>query len=84
MNDITFYGATWCADCRRSKSYLDSKGVTYNFIDIDTVEGAADKVSEINNGYKTIPTLVFSDASILVEPSNKELEAKLAAMNLLP
>ena len=44
------YGASWCADCRRSKNLLDSKKINYEFIDIDTVPGAADKVSEINDG----------------------------------
>jgi len=78
MNQIVMYGASWCADCRRSKNLLDSKGTEYEFIDIDTVAGAADKVAEINDGRKSIPTIVFPDGGVLVEPSNDELSAYLA------
>jgi len=72
------YGASWCADCRRSKNYLDSKNISYEFIDIDTAPGAADKVAEINDGRKSIPTILFPDGGVLVEPSNEELAAYLA------
>ena len=72
-----FYGATWCADCHRSRKFLDEKNVEYPLIDIDKVPGAADEVAKINNGYKSIPTIVFSDGSVLVEPSNQELANKL-------
>lgn len=71
------YGASWCADCKRSRNYLDEHGISYDFIDIDSVAGAADKVAEINKGLKSIPTIIFSDGDILVEPSNAELAKKL-------
>lgn len=82
MQSITMYGASWCADCRRSKDLLGSKNVDYDFIDIDTVEGAADKVGEINNGYKRIPTIVFPSGKVLVEPSNVELSKVLEKENI--
>jgi len=72
-----FYGATWCADCHRSRKFLDENNVTYVSVDIDEVPGAADEVAKINNGFKSIPTIVFSDGSVLVEPSNQELANKL-------
>jgi mycoredoxin len=77
MNQIIMYGASWCADCRRSKNYLDSKNVEYEFIDIDTVPGAADKIAEINEGRKSIPTIIFPDGTVLVEPGNAELASHL-------
>lgn len=81
MENITIYGASWCPDCKRSKDFLDSKQIKYDYIDIDTVSGAADKVAEINNGLKRIPTIVFSDGSVLVEPSNRELENKITQLH---
>jgi glutaredoxin len=71
------YGAAWCADCKRSRDFLDSRQISYNYIDIDSVAGAAEEVSKINKGYKSIPTIVFSDGSVLVEPSNNQLAEKL-------
>jgi mycoredoxin len=78
MKQMILYGASWCADCRRSRNYLDSKNISYEYIDIDSVPGAADKVAEINNGLKSIPTILFPDGGVLVEPTNDELAAYLA------
>lgn len=74
MDTIMFYGATWCADCRRVKSFLDSKSIPYNFLNIDTDDAAAAQVEKINNGLKRIPILIFPEGRILVEPSTEDLE----------
>jgi len=76
---ITFYGATWCADCRRAKQYLDDRGIAYYYVNIDTEPGAAEKVVEINKGFQSIPTIVFPDGEILVEPSNEQLQKAIDA-----
>ena len=78
MSKIILYGADWCPDCKRSMSFLDSKNIKYKYIDIDKEPGASDKVAEINNGMKSIPTIIFEDGSVLVEPSNVELAKKIA------
>lgn len=77
LGQITMYGASWCADCKRSRDFLDSKKIPYDYIDIDTVSGAADKVAEINHGLRSIPTILFSDGEVLVEPTNLQLAQKL-------
>ncbi len=74
---LIFYGATWCPDCRRSKQFLDEKGIEYEYINIEEVPGAAEEVEKINKGYQSIPTIVFPDGQVLVEPSNAELEKAL-------
>lgn len=74
---ITIYGANWCPDCKRSKDYMDSHKIQYDYIDIETTPEAVSKVEQINNGLRRIPTIVFDDGSVLVEPSNKELADKL-------
>lgn len=79
---IQFYGANWCADCRRSKSYLDEHSVSYEYINIDEVKGAAEKVVAINKGLQSIPTIVFPNGKVLVEPSNAELASMLAENNI--
>jgi len=74
---IKFYGATWCPDCRRAKQYLDEHDVTYEYINIEEVPGAVEEVERINKGLQSIPTIVFPDGEILVEPSNDELKTAL-------
>ncbi|HET9946483.1 MAG TPA: glutaredoxin family protein [Patescibacteria group bacterium] len=76
---IKFYGATWCSDCRRSKAYLDEKEVAYDYINIDEVVGAAEEVKKINKGLQSIPTIVFPNGTVLVEPSNQQLQQVLDA-----
>lgn len=74
---ITVYGANWCSDCRRSKRLLDSKNINYQWIDVDNNEKALETVKSLNNGKRIIPTIVFPDGDILVEPTDSELSAKL-------
>lgn len=80
---ITLYSAEWCGDCRRSKRFLDSKNVAYNYIDVEADQSASDKVIEINGGFRSIPVIIFPDGTHLTEPSDKDLEAKLQALAIL-
>ncbi|NCV34323.1 MAG: NrdH-redoxin [Actinobacteria bacterium] len=83
MAEITMYGAEWCGDCRRSKRFLDSNSVSYNYIDVETDTSASDKVIEINGGMRSIPVIVFPDGTHLTEPSDNALKEKLEALKLL-
>ena len=75
--NIKFYGTNWCSDCKRSKKFLGEQRVHYDFIDIEEdMEGQA-FVRELQKGGLTIPTIVFDDGSVLIEPTNAELAAKL-------
>lgn len=73
------YSTQWCGDCRLARHVLDSKQVPYELIDIDSVPGAAELVQSINGGYRTVPTILFPDGRVLVEPTRRELEAAIAA-----
>lgn len=78
-NTITLYGAEWCGDCKRSMAYLHNHDIPFEYINIDEIEGAAEKVQEINHGLASIPTLLFPDGQILVEPTNQQLEKAIEA-----
>ena len=75
--NITVYGAPWCPDCRRSKQFLGEQRIPYLWVDIDEDEEGRNRVQALNDGKQIIPTIVFQDGSILVEPSNADLVAKL-------
>ena len=75
--NITVYGAPWCPDCTRAKQFLGEHRVLYNWIDIDRDEEARSYVQQVNDGKQIIPTIIFEDGSLLIEPSNAELAAKL-------
>ena len=77
MAEIQVYGAPWCPDCRSSKKFLGEHRVEYDWIDIDQDAEGLRFVEELQNGGRTIPTVIFSDGSHLLEPSNEELAVKL-------
>lgn len=77
LHTIVVYGTTWCPDCVRAKRVLDQHKVAYQWIDITADPDAAEYVSQVNRGLRSVPTIVFPDGSILVEPSNAELANKL-------
>jgi thioredoxin reductase (NADPH) len=74
---ITMYGTSWCSDCKRAKQFLGEQRVHYMFVDVDADAAGRAVVQSHNDGKDIIPTIVFDDGSVLVEPSNAELAAKL-------
>jgi len=74
---ILVYGTDWCFDCRRIRKILDSRQLKYTWINIDKDLEAAKKVESINHGNRSVPTIIFPDGSILVEPSDNEFRQNL-------
>jgi len=58
---VQLFGADWCPDCRRAKSFLRDNGINFDFIDIDKYDWATAKVEEINKGKRIIPTILIDD-----------------------
>ncbi len=71
---ILVYGAMWCPDTLRTISYFNQHNINFEFKDIDDNLENTKFVEETNNGLRIIPTIVFTDGTILTEPSNYELE----------
>ena len=74
---ITVYGTTWCSDCKRSKRFLGDQQVEYRWVDVEQNQDGRRFVEEHNDGKTIIPTIVFEDGSVMVEPSNAQLAQKL-------
>jgi len=76
-NGIVVYGTSWCGDCRRAKKLLERRGIEYAWVDVEEQKGVKEEMLRLNGGDSKVPTLLFPDGSVLVEPSNAELGAKL-------
>ena len=74
---IIVYATTWCPDCRRAKKFFDDHGINYEYVDIDNNREASAYVNQLNNGMRSVPTILFPDGSILVEPRDSQLAEKL-------
>jgi mycoredoxin len=81
MDNIKVYGTRWCGSVKRALRILDEHGAAYEMIDIDQDVEAETFVKTTNQGFRSVPTIVFPDESILVEPSSSELIEKLSTMN---
>jgi mycoredoxin len=75
--EIVFYATPWCGDCHRARRIFASRGVAYRYVDIDQDAGAGELVMRLNGGMRSVPTIIFPDGGVLVEPSSAELEARL-------
>lgn len=76
-DQIVMYGTNWCGDCKRAKQFFGEQRVPYDFVNIEDDPDGMAAVERINDGKHIIPTIVFGDGSLLVEPSNTDLAAKL-------
>ena len=74
---VTMFTTTWCGYCRVLKAALDREGIDYDEINIEKVDGAADFVMSVNDGNRTVPTVLFSDGSAATNPSLAEVKRRL-------
>ena len=74
---ITVYGVKWCPDCRQSRAVLDEESIPYVWIDIDENKLGEKFVLTTNRGNRSVPTIIFPDGSILVEPGSNQLRRSL-------
>ena len=77
-SQIRMYATPYCGDTRLARRVLDEMQIVYDFIDFRQDPAATRFVEEINNGFRSSPTLIFPDGSVLVEPSDRELRARVA------
>jgi thioredoxin reductase (NADPH) len=74
---IMIYSAVWCPDCKRAKQFFGEQRVAYTNVDIEQDKKALAFVEKVNEGMRIVPTIIFPDGEILVEPTNAQLAEKL-------
>ena len=75
---IVMYSVEWCPDCRRAKFFFKRKKIDVLEVDVNADKNAETFVKELNNGNRSVPTIILPDGSMLVEPSTEELEKKFS------
>jgi mycoredoxin len=76
---LTLYSTTWCGYCMRLKRMLDREGIAYAEVNVEEDPAAAEFVIRVNDGNRTVPTVVFPDGVALTNPSIDQVKAALAA-----
>ena len=73
---LVMYSAPWCPDCKRSKHLLDTHNIEYLNIDIGQDNEAFIFIEKLTRRVR-IPTMIFPDGTILIEPSDEALSRQL-------
>ena len=58
---VILYSSPWCGFCARARSLLDDKGIVYEEIDVEAVDGAREEMLA-RSGRRTVPQ-IFIGAS---------------------
>jgi len=72
------YAMEYCGDCKRAKAFFEENQIAYLEVGLEGNEEAVRFVAAVNNGNRSVPTIIFPDGSILVEPNQEELRAKFS------
>jgi mycoredoxin len=75
---IVMYSVEWCPDCRRAKFFFKRKKIEVLEVDVNSDKNAEEFVKGLNNGNRSVPTIILPDGSMMVEPSTEELESKFS------
>ena len=72
-SQIVMYATEYCPDCHRAKAFFEANQVEYLRVGLEGNEEATEFVMNINKGNRSVPTIIFPNGNILVEPGWEEL-----------
>ena len=75
---IVMYTTEYCSDCMRAKKFFEANNIPHLRVGLEENWEATEFVMKVNQGYRSVPTIVFPVGSILVEPNWEELKAKFS------
>jgi len=75
---IVMYATQYCPDCVRAKKFFEANHIPYLQVRLEGNTEATEFVMKVNHGYRSVPTIIFPDGSVMVEPNWEELKAKFA------
>lgn len=68
MEPVTIYTTAWCPDCRRAKSFMKERGISYVEVKIEEDSSAEALVLKANRGKRKVPTLKIGDRYFACSP----------------
>lgn len=61
---VTVYTTSWCGECRLVKNLLNNHGIAFHEVNIEHDPQAAEYVVAVNNGKRSVPTLVYKEQAM--------------------
>lgn len=78
---VTVFSAVWCGYCTSLKNGLSRTGIPFSEVMIEDDADAERIAIEANGGDWLIPTVLFSDGSIRVNPGVRGVGERLAEID---
>ncbi len=75
-SQIVMYTTRFCPDCMRARKFFEANNIPYLHVGLEGNPQATEFVVQVNNGSRSVPTIIFPDGSMLVEPGWEELKQK--------
>ena len=77
--ELVVYTTATCGHCWSLKRWLKGEHIAFREIDITDDPAAQQFVRTAANGYMSVPTVVFPNGTVLVEPSPAQVLASLSS-----
>jgi glutaredoxin len=78
---LAVYSANWCPDCQRLDRWMQEKNVPHQDVNIDRVDGAADRL-ELETGKQAVP-FILVDGKAWVRGYHAEERTRFSESKLL-
>ena len=76
---VTIYTTTTCGPCVRLKRALSEREIDFTEVNVELDDEAADWVMGVNEGARTVPTVLMPDGTTLTNPSADEVARHLTS-----
>ena len=73
---IVMYTVDWCPDCKRARLFFERQQISCLMVNVDEDLQGESFIKEVNGGHRSVPTIIFPDGSVMVEPSTNQLKEK--------
>ena len=77
-SQIVMYATEYCPDCLRAKKFFEAHNIPHVRVSLEGNAEATAFVTRVNNGFQSVPTIIFPDGTVLVEPDWEELNTKFS------
>ncbi|MDX1662986.1 MAG: glutaredoxin family protein [Candidatus Promineifilaceae bacterium] len=74
---IILYTSNYCGQALLVERFFENHDIPVDLINIDGNTEARQQLIELNNGYASVPTLIFPDGTQMTEPRLRQIQAKL-------
>ena len=74
---ITLYTSNFCGQALMVERFFENHEIPVETINIDGDTEARQRLIELNNGYASVPTVIFPDGTQMTEPSLHQIQGRL-------